>query len=120
MNRSIALRPRPEPIPDLKGGRILVFAPDEELADGAAEEVTGGYLDVNNCPPWDTWVALTEFSNGNKGRAAHLFAWVPPSFIDSVDRGIGVNPEQCIQWLENWEDVAPNQIIAALRGLTSA
>src|SRR5690242_12115275 len=53
-NRQIALRPRPSQRRDLAGGRILVYGPDEELSDGAAEAETHGFFDVNNCPPWDT------------------------------------------------------------------
>jgi hypothetical protein len=109
---------------DLAGGRILVYGPDEELSDGAAEAETGGFVDVNNCPPWDTWLALTQFSNGMGGRAAHLFAWVPPAFVPLVDQGIYVNPEECILWLEAWKALGEASIIAALRtaprGLTSA
>ena len=43
---------------DLKGGELLLYFPDMNLADGAAEAETGGFFDVHNTPPWDTWVGL--------------------------------------------------------------
>jgi hypothetical protein len=114
-NRRLCLRQRVDPRRDLAGGRILVYGPDEELSDGAAEAETAGYLDVNNCPPWDTWISLTQFSDGASGRAAHLFSWVPPVFLDDVQRGIEVNPEQCIMWLEDWQAPGDSALIQALR-----
>lgn len=77
-------------------GRLLVFGPDEELSDGAAEQATGGYFDVNNIPPWDTWVGFFEEPGG-----AYLMSWVPPAFVSLVQRGIDANPEQCIRWLSD-------------------
>src|SRR4051794_11881850 len=41
---------------DLGGGRLLLYFPDANLADGAAEVETRGFLDIENMPPWDTWV----------------------------------------------------------------
>jgi hypothetical protein len=32
---------------------------------------------------------------------SYLISWIPPCFVDSVTAGISVNPEQCIQWLED-------------------
>jgi hypothetical protein len=114
-NRSGALTVKPAPRRDLGGGRILVYGPDEELSDGAAEAETNGYFDVYNCPPWDTWIALVEFSDGEKGRSAHLFSWVPPAFERVVQRGIAVNPEECILWLENWRTPGPSVLVDGLR-----
>jgi hypothetical protein len=39
-------------------GRLLAYFPDLNLCDGAAEAESRGYLDVENCPPWETWIAL--------------------------------------------------------------
>ena len=115
--RHPASQPKVPPADDLGGGRILVYGPNEELADGAAEAETGGYFDVHNCPPWDTWFGYVEYSDGLKGQAAHLFAWVPPVFLKSVDRGISVNPEACIQWFEDWVAPGPSKLVTTLRGV---
>jgi hypothetical protein len=85
---------------DLRGGRLLVYFPDEELSDGAAEAETRGFFDVNNAPPWDTWVGL--FRDDEAGRSGdYLVSWVPRLFVELVDRGIYVNPEECIRWLDS-------------------
>ncbi|HEX7286493.1 MAG TPA: hypothetical protein VF532_09940 [Candidatus Angelobacter sp.] len=74
---------------DLAGGRLLLYFPTENLADGAAEVASGGVLDVNNVPPWDTWV---EYSSRT------LISWIAPWLVSLVEDGIKVNPEQCIGW----------------------
>jgi hypothetical protein len=106
INREIALgRALTAPQNSLAGGRLLVYGPDEELSDGAAEVETDGFFDVANCPPWDTWVAfMEEPPPAPQGRVAYLISWVPREFLDLVDRGIQVNPEQCIRWLDDCTD----------------
>lgn len=100
--RHIALRwPRPRPITDLAGGRLLAYAPDMNLADGAAKLATSGYLDIDNVPPWDTWVDYVDEVDG----ANYLVSWVPPSFVESVSDGVEANPEQCIWWLDEGNTV---------------
>ena len=94
-SRRQALRGTPERIPGLAGGRLLAYLPDEELSDGAAEEETRGFFDVNNAPPRDTWIRHAML-NGKRV----LVAYVPAVFLPSVERGIYVNPEQCILWLD--------------------
>jgi len=60
-----------EPAPHALGeGRLLVYFPNDELADGAAEVQSQGFFDIFNAPPWDTWVAMVEES----GRARHNLA----------------------------------------------
>ncbi len=75
---------------DLRGGRLLLYAPDENLADGAAKYSSYGFFDVDNAPPWDAWLA---FSRGT------LLSWVPPQLLTLVQSGIDVNPECCIRWM---------------------
>jgi hypothetical protein len=38
----------------LAGGRILIYAPDENLCDGAAKYSSKGFFDGDNIPPWDS------------------------------------------------------------------
>ena len=89
---------------DLQGGRLLVYFPDEELSDGAAEAESAGFFDVFNAPPWDTWVAWLDDDRSGAARrysGPYLVSWVPPSFLDLAAAGIFVNPEECIRWLED-------------------
>ena len=79
------------PASDLAKGKILLYAPDENLCDGAAEYQSKGFFDVDNVPPWDTWLAIED---------SDLIAWVPPSFCTVAQAGVDVNPEQCIWWAD--------------------
>jgi hypothetical protein len=77
------------PISGLHGGRLLVFAPEDNLACGAAEYASMGFFDVDNVPPWDTWIAMF---------GKYLVSWVPSQIVPLVQEGLDVNPEQCILW----------------------
>jgi hypothetical protein len=97
-----------QPVPrDLRGGRLMVYFPDAELSDGAAEVESGGFFDVFNAPPWATWVAFAEDEGVDLDISfrRYLIAYVPPVFLDACAAGIEVNPEECIVWLED-ADVA--------------
>jgi hypothetical protein len=83
---------------DLGEGRLLVYFPDIELADGAAQAETNGYLDVHNTPPWDSWVALIGDETAERFETRFLLAYVPAAFVESVGRGIWSNPEECLCW----------------------
>ena len=74
---------------DLAGGRLLQYAPDENLCDGAAQYSSKGFFDVDNIPPWDIWICFIE---------PYLISWVPPRLLDLASIGVDVNPEQCILW----------------------
>ncbi|HEX6751622.1 MAG TPA: hypothetical protein VF092_30290 [Longimicrobium sp.] len=78
------------------GGRLLVYFPEAELSDGAAEVATGGFFDVFNCPPWDTWLAFISDANPDPSYSSYLIAYVPPVLLELCAAGIEVNPEQCI------------------------
>lgn len=87
---------------DLSGGRLLIYFPDSDLACGAAEQETAGFFDVNNVPPWDTWVTyFQDQQNIDSSDNEYLIAWIPPEFVDLANEGINVNPEQCIMWLSD-------------------
>jgi hypothetical protein len=85
---------------DLGGGHLLACFPETNLYDGAAEIYTNGFLDVDNLPGWDTWVAFFE-DEPEINYGSYLIAWIPPEFIELVSEGIAFNPEECIMWLSN-------------------
>jgi hypothetical protein len=98
--RQVAMRwPKSRSATGLAGGRLLGYAPDETLSDGAAELESQGFFDVHNVPPWDTWIAYVYESDGPN----YLVSWVPPVLVDLVTGGISVNPEDCIWWLDEEE-----------------
>lgn len=84
---------------ELKRGRLLCYFPDANLADGAAELASEGFFDLNNVPPWDTWVGLYQSDLQDASRKVYLISYVPEAFIQHAGRGIEVNPEECIMWL---------------------
>ena len=84
---------------ELKRGRLLCYFPDANLADGAAEVASEGFFDINNIPPWDTWVGLYRSDLQDASLKVYLVSYVPEAFIQHAGRGIDVNPEACIMWL---------------------
>jgi hypothetical protein len=104
------IRPDPEDH-GLAGGRLLVYFPDADLCDGAAEVESGGFFDVFNAPPWDTWVTFAEDDlRPPDSCTRYLVAYVPPVFLDACAAGIAVNPEACIKWIED-ADVAFHDLL---------
>jgi hypothetical protein len=85
-----------------EAGSFLLYDPDSNLSDGCAEMLSGGFFDVDNAPPWDTWIwYLVEPDLETRVRVAwssYLVAWVPSELVDLADVGIDVNPERCIRW----------------------
>jgi hypothetical protein len=94
-------------------GRLLVYFPDAELSDGAAQVESREFFDVFNAPPWGTWVGYFEENSVDSDRSSYLLAWVPDEFIALAQAGIAVNPEECIIWLKD-ASVAIREIIATL------
>jgi hypothetical protein len=74
-----------------KSGRVLLYFPFENLADGAAQLNSGGFYDVDNVPPWDLWVGFADET---------LISWVPPVLTVAAQMGIDANPEGCIRWAD--------------------
>lgn len=101
-------------IPDnLAGGRLLIYFPNYDLACGAAEQETKGFFDINNVPPWDTWVAYRQDARSiDSYDTEYLITWIPREFVELAGEGINVNPEQCIQWLKD----TPVELVNELRG----
>ena len=87
--------------PDLMGGRLMAYFPEEDLCDGASEVASNGFFDVYNTPPWDTWIAYFEDREGEYlPNRKYLLAYVPKNLIALANSGIDVNPEECIIWLD--------------------
>ena len=103
-------------------GRLLAYFPDNNLADGVAATESNGFFDVDNIPPYDTWVWMVrsmrtfQYADGASGEmeANYLVAWVPPDFIQLASRGVDANPEGCILWLDTLDD----EFVRSLRRLS--
>jgi len=113
MRSSEVSRQKPSPvqsIDDLKGGRLMVYFPDAELFDGAAEAASNGFFDVHNVPPWDTWIGLfCDQVRTNSSYDIHLAAYVPESLVKIASDGIEANPEESIVWLRNSNTILRNR-----------
>jgi hypothetical protein len=96
LKRFLALgRQHRKPAADLAGGRLLLYEPDVNLAHGLEESETRGYVDHDNTPPWDTWIAYMY-----EHQKSYLLSWVPPEFVSLVTSGIKVSPEESFRWLD--------------------
>jgi hypothetical protein len=95
----------------LPPGRPLIYHPNAQLSDGAAQAASRGFFDVDNAPPWATWVGYFQDDTGDYG--PYLLSWVPVAGIPLAQAGIDVNPEQCIRWLDH-TDVKLRPIVEAL------
>jgi hypothetical protein len=77
---------------------LLVYHPDANLADGAAELESRGFFDVHNAPPWGTWIGFFDDRRPDHSFSCYLLAWVPEALVAAAGAGIDVNPEACIVW----------------------
>lgn len=100
-------------------GRLMLYFPDENLSDGYAEIVSGGFFDVDNVPAFDTWVSFfSEEDHPRTSARRYLLCYVPPLMTVAADAGIEGNPESCIQWLER-SDVSIRRRLKALTRVAS-
>lgn len=99
-----------------KAGQLLVFYPALSLFDGAAELSSDGYFNVNNEPPWDTWVYFGETPESLEPEDYRFFllSWVPDSYLSIAQRGIDANPEGCIEWLSKTAHSIPVRLYSGL------
>lgn len=84
-------------------GRLLLYDPDGTDTSGGAMMASAGYLDFDDAPPWDTWIAyvreqLSDEPTSTRGWESYLVCWVPPSLVSVVSEGIAACPMQCIAW----------------------
>ncbi len=95
-------------------GGICWHVPEQDLFDSAAEVASDGLFNAHNVPGWDTWLALRHLPRAlaiqigadpsGAGPAPQLWvllAWVPGHLLTHAAEGIGINPEQCIGWLDD-------------------
>jgi hypothetical protein len=102
--------------PVVATGRFMLYFPDENLADGYAEVVSGGFFDGDNLPAYDTWVSFfSEADYPRQSARRYLLCYVPEPLIESADAGIEGNPEECIVWL----DQSDSSIRRRVEALTS-
>ena len=72
-----------------QGDRILAFLPRDSLFHGSSPPECDGFIDVDEIPPWDTWIVFV---------GEMLLSWVPAVMVAGVDSAIRCNPEESIRW----------------------
>jgi hypothetical protein len=73
-------------------GRLLIYNPRENVADGASRYSSKGFFDFSDAPPWDTWVYYAQ---------GELISWVPADLVPIAQEGIDANPVECIRWADS-------------------
>ena len=68
------------------------------MVDGASEVESKGFVDINDCPPIDTWFYKI-WKNDSRWV---FFSWVPQKFIEFADKAVAVNCVDCLTWYEDW------------------
>jgi hypothetical protein len=93
----------------LAGSRLIAFDPLDTLSDGAAQVASEGFFDVDNVPPWDTWLCFVDERAGElkmhhwQPWDSYLLSWVPAHLVETIDHAIDVIPEQCVLWATDLE-----------------
>lgn len=78
----------------LGGGRLLLYFPTPPHSRGAARNISDGFFDDRDTPPWDTWVAYIEETS-----RSYLVAWVPPFAFAQASAGVGA-AGRSLAWLD--------------------
>ena len=102
------------PANDLRGGRLLLYDPYENLAEGVEEVFSNGFFDLEAVPPWDTWLCFIEADTVRKGRwqwySKWLVCWVPEQFVELAHEGLGTSSTGCILWADELDNSLLRQL----------
>ncbi|MAT15887.1 MAG: hypothetical protein CMJ46_11540 [Planctomyces sp.] len=67
------------------------------LFDGVCSPVTGGFIDNDGMPGWDSWIALVNLELTARQHA--LLCWTPEKLVESVDDALTLDAAECMSWL---------------------
>jgi hypothetical protein len=79
-------------------GQLLICEFNASISSGESERATNGFFDVDDRPPWDTWIFALRATLAGEANQAILVSWVPESLRVVVNAGIEANPYGCIYW----------------------
>jgi hypothetical protein len=93
--------------PNLHSGRFLLYDPFYAGGDGLAEVNSEGFFDIDDCPPWDTFVTFVEAGStavlGNfefRTQRDGILCWIPRRAVSFAQAGINVTPLPSLSWVE--------------------
>lgn len=95
-------------------GALICFEPALSMYDGAAMMGSGGFFDVENFPPADTWIAYISKRYSHKADSGFLLSWVPEELVDLADEGVRVEPSGSLQWADEESDAFVQEICRQL------
>lgn len=101
-SRSECLRDRGADLSLADGARgsLIYFEPALSMWDGAAMMGSGGFFDVENFPPVDTWIAYISGNAHPSLSSGFLLSWVPDDLVDLADAGVRVEPSGSLRWAD--------------------
>ena len=77
-------------------GELLLWAPEWDNFDGHLEAESGGFFDVNDSPPWETWVGW--FTHPLDPTEWYGLAWIPDRFVEPVTQALEVETTEVVKW----------------------
>lgn len=83
-------------------GRVLCFYPELSLKDAVAYVASDGFIDQDDCPPWDTWLFYSneDIERYHDDEYSCLYSWIPERFVNQVDKAISEDTYDCLVWAE--------------------
>ncbi len=98
-------------------GRLLLFSPFYSTGDTLAHFESEKFFDLNDVPPWDTFVTYwfdPEMEEGRDGarRENGIICWIPNAFVGLADAGVRVS----ICTL-SWIDISNERVSRELKHL---
>ena len=86
-------------VPHAISGRILQIDLEGSFFDGVAKELTHGFFDEADLPPWDTWIRYHPVPSG----PSRLQSWIPVALVESVERAVQAHMCNAFEWIETDE-----------------
>jgi|GEM_PF-1505328 len=80
---------------DRSRGRLLLVAQDYSNHNNLTSDLTGGFFDYNDVPPWDTWIMLIE---------GILVCWIPGEFQAIVHEAMQYEAIGILAWADDLPD----------------
>ncbi len=95
-------------------GRLLVCEFNMSIADGRSEAGSEGFFDLEDRPPWDTWlVCFGKVRPQQPDQPIEcLISWVPEELVALACAGIDANRCGCIYWVGDRADgLRPDMLV---------
>lgn len=86
-------------------GRLLIYDPSSSDSSGGSMNCSNGFFDVDDCPPWDTWICAvrsdTHYALQRDDWMPLLICWIPEVFYPLIEKGFNCCTIECIGWIHS-------------------